>query len=285
MDQSRIQKILSSKRVLQVLFFIAAVALVTYFFPGEGKFRYTFQEGKPWKYGLLTAPFDFPIYKDEAVIQQEKDSIMLGFQPVFSFNEAIGAKSTADFEKSLTSRPGLTITPTLRKNLVQALRDTYHKGIVKILDFRDLLALFPFGKGMDAAHIDEFGYVVLLCQFHQIAGTQHIGVPELQSVIGRNAHAACAVNDHIFPPGDKKRTETFLFTYISVHCLHIADGRFLSREQKSCDLLSAFYQLSDQHISQMAGRAGDDIGCFRIRIVVQALLLSGHVAVSFMERL
>ena len=45
MDQSRIQKILSSKRVLQVLFFIAAVALVTYFFPGEGKFRYTFQEG------------------------------------------------------------------------------------------------------------------------------------------------------------------------------------------------------------------------------------------------
>lgn len=138
MDQSRIQKILSSKRVLQVLFFIAAVALVTYFFPGEGKFRYTFQEGKPWKYGLLTAPFDFPIYKDEAVIQQEKDSIMLGFQPVFSFNEAIGAKSTADFEKSLTSRPGLTITPALRRNLVQALRETYHKGIISSDDYTRL---------------------------------------------------------------------------------------------------------------------------------------------------
>ena len=130
MDQTRIQKILSSKRVLQFVFFIAAITLVTYFFPGEGKFRYSFQEGKPWKYGLLTAPFDFPIYKDETVIEQEKDSIMLGFQPIFSFNEAISAKSTADFENSLNSLTGLTISPELRKNMVQALRDTYRKGIV-----------------------------------------------------------------------------------------------------------------------------------------------------------
>ena len=138
MDQTRIQKILSSKRVLQFLFFIAAVALVTYFFPGEGKFRYTFQEGKPWKYGLLTAPFDFPIYKDEAVIQQEKDSIMLGFQPVFSFNNTVGTKSTTDFEKSLGSHPNLTISPSLRKNLVEALRDTYRKGIVSSDDYTRL---------------------------------------------------------------------------------------------------------------------------------------------------
>lgn len=63
MDKNRIQKFLSSTRVLQFVFFVAAVTLVTYFFPREGKFRYTFQEGKPWKYGLLTAPFDFPVYK------------------------------------------------------------------------------------------------------------------------------------------------------------------------------------------------------------------------------
>ena len=44
MEKKRIREILSSTRVLQFIFFIAAVALVTYFFPGEGKFRYTFQE-------------------------------------------------------------------------------------------------------------------------------------------------------------------------------------------------------------------------------------------------
>ena len=130
MDKNRIQKFLSSTRVLQFVFFVAAVTLVTYFFPREGKFRYTFQEGKPWKYGLLTAPFDFPVYKDEAVIQQERDSIMLDFQPVFSHNESIEKKSVDDFEKALSNYTEMSIPPTLRKNLVQALREAYRKGIV-----------------------------------------------------------------------------------------------------------------------------------------------------------
>lgn len=127
MDKNRIQKFLSSTRVLQFVFFVAAVTLVTYFFPREGKFRYTFQEGKPWKYGLLTAPFDFPVYKDEAVIQQERDSIMLDFQPVFSHNESIEKKSVDDFEKALSNYTEMSIPPTLRKNLVQALREAYRK--------------------------------------------------------------------------------------------------------------------------------------------------------------
>ena len=130
MDKNRIQKFLSSTRVLQFVFFVAAVTLVTYFFPREGKFRYTFQEGKPWKYGLLTAPFDFPVYKDEAVIQQERDSIMLDFQPVFSHNKSIEKKSVDDFEKALSNYTEMSIPPTLRKNLVQALREAYRKGIV-----------------------------------------------------------------------------------------------------------------------------------------------------------
>ena len=53
-----------------------------------------------WKYGLLTAPFDFPVYKDEAVIQQERDSIMLDFQP-----SLIGSPSkTRTYNNSINSR-------------------------------------------------------------------------------------------------------------------------------------------------------------------------------------
>ncbi len=130
MDKNRIQKFLSSTRVLQFVFFVAAVALVIYFFPREGKFRYTFQEGKPWKYGLLTAPFDFPIYKDEAVIQQEQDSILRNFQPIFSYNKSIETKAVSDFEKTLNSHTEISISPTFRNNLIQALHETYRKGIL-----------------------------------------------------------------------------------------------------------------------------------------------------------
>ena len=44
-----------------VVYFVVTALLIAYFFPREGKFRYQFYEGKPWRYGLLTAPSDFPI--------------------------------------------------------------------------------------------------------------------------------------------------------------------------------------------------------------------------------
>ena len=53
------------------VYFIVAALLIAYFFPREGKFRYQFYEGKPWRYGLLTAPSDFPIYKTDAEVQAE----------------------------------------------------------------------------------------------------------------------------------------------------------------------------------------------------------------------
>lgn len=55
---------------------------------------------------------------------------MLDFQPVFSHNESIEKKSVDDFEKALSNYTEMSIPPTLRKNLVQALREAYRKGIV-----------------------------------------------------------------------------------------------------------------------------------------------------------
>ena len=39
-----------------VVYFVVTALLIAYFLPREGKFRYQFYEGKPWRYGLLTAP-------------------------------------------------------------------------------------------------------------------------------------------------------------------------------------------------------------------------------------
>lgn len=47
-----------------VVYFVVTALLIAYFFPREGKFRYQFYEGKPWRYGLLTAPSDFPDLQD-----------------------------------------------------------------------------------------------------------------------------------------------------------------------------------------------------------------------------
>ena len=57
------------------VYFIVAALLIAYFFPREGKFRYQFYEGKPWRYGCL--PLErLPIYKTDAEVQAERDSAL-----------------------------------------------------------------------------------------------------------------------------------------------------------------------------------------------------------------
>ena len=49
--------------IYKSLIFIATVSGNSLLFTNEGKFNYQFDINKPWKYGLLQASFDFPIYK------------------------------------------------------------------------------------------------------------------------------------------------------------------------------------------------------------------------------
>ncbi len=72
-----------------VVYFVVTALLIAYFFPREGKFRYQFYEGKPWRYGLLTAPSDFPIYKTDDEVKAEKDSVLRKFEPYYRMNPDI----------------------------------------------------------------------------------------------------------------------------------------------------------------------------------------------------
>jgi len=77
----------SKKRiVIPIIYFVFTALLIAFFFPREGKFRYQFYEGKPWRYDLLTAPSDFPIYKTDEEIKAEKDSVRLNFVPYYQMN-------------------------------------------------------------------------------------------------------------------------------------------------------------------------------------------------------
>ncbi|MDR1332554.1 MAG: HDIG domain-containing protein [Tannerella sp.] len=84
----------AKKSVVQpvILFAVAAIVL-TYFFPREGRFSYQFYEGKPWRYDLLTAPFDFSIYKTESEIGAERDSMRALFSPYFRMDTDVKVRA------------------------------------------------------------------------------------------------------------------------------------------------------------------------------------------------
>ena len=58
-------------RIFRVLLFILSAFLIIYFFPKSGKFKYNFENGRPWQSENLYAPFDFAIKKSKQEIDDE----------------------------------------------------------------------------------------------------------------------------------------------------------------------------------------------------------------------
>ncbi|MEG2514917.1 MAG: hydrolase, partial [Bacteroidaceae bacterium] len=97
MDNSKNKVRFSYKDLLyKTLIFVATVTVIVYFLPREGKFNYQFDINKPWKYGLLTASFDFPVYKDETLVKQEQDSILALYQPYYLLDNKIEETELAE---------------------------------------------------------------------------------------------------------------------------------------------------------------------------------------------
>ncbi|NQX86055.1 MAG: HDIG domain-containing protein [Flavobacteriaceae bacterium] len=75
--------------IYKVLLFIATTFLIVYFFPTSGKFRYSFEKGKPWQSEHLYAPFDFAIKKTTSEIENEKRQIEQNSTLYFNSNTEV----------------------------------------------------------------------------------------------------------------------------------------------------------------------------------------------------
>lgn len=84
--------------IYRILLFAISIVLIVYLFPKEGKFKYEFQQGKPWLHEDLIAPYDFTIYKLESEIKDEKDSILTSFRPYYKFDTTIYHRQKRNFE-------------------------------------------------------------------------------------------------------------------------------------------------------------------------------------------
>ncbi|MCP9611599.1 HD family phosphohydrolase [Coprobacter tertius] len=130
MEVKKKYKFISRKALFQTLFFIGAVLLTIYFYPREEKFRYHFQEGKPWKYGLLTASFDFPIYKSRDQVKREQDSILKTLQPYITYNPEIGKKQVERFQSAYHTSLKNKLSVSLYNNIFNAIQEVYKQGII-----------------------------------------------------------------------------------------------------------------------------------------------------------
>jgi hypothetical protein len=130
-----------SSLAYKVLIFIATVAVIVYFLPRDGKFNYQFDLGKPWKYGQLMATFDFPIYKDDAVIAHEMDSLKHAFQPYFNIDKAKEAEAVAKLRSNCSGKlKSILPSNDYSKYLERTLREIYSVGIISAEDVQRLVS-------------------------------------------------------------------------------------------------------------------------------------------------
>ena len=120
------------------IFFIT-VAIIVYFMPKERSFSYQYEMNKPWKYGLLQASFDFPIYKGEEQVQAEQDSALATYAPYYHINTEVREKMLRKFKKDYADSLMYTIPyPIYRVHLEKMLKMIYDKGVISPNDYNQL---------------------------------------------------------------------------------------------------------------------------------------------------
>jgi len=124
---------------VRIVAFLAAVLLLMQMFPSQNKFEYTYNNHKPWKYNLLTAPFDFFIYKDAQNLKHEQDSILKQVLPYYNVNDEAQQKALKNFSHNFAN-VGADSVKLLYKNFVlEQLKVVYSQGIISSKDYETIL--------------------------------------------------------------------------------------------------------------------------------------------------
>jgi putative nucleotidyltransferase with HDIG domain len=139
MKKSRSKYHIKTRVYIPVLFILATL-LITYIFPRQGDFRYSFTEGRPWRYGLLTAPRDFPIFKSTQQLQQDQDSILVFYEPYYKIDDEAQKEAIANFDADSNLKPGLSkLERTYIAYIRNKLHEIYNKGIMSSTEYDKLL--------------------------------------------------------------------------------------------------------------------------------------------------
>lgn len=209
MEHSKMKNRFSWRDLLyKSLLFVGTVALIVYFLPRDGKFNYQFDINKPWKYGQLIATFDFPIYKDDAVVKREQDSLMASFQPYYELNKEVEKDAIAKLKQNYqTNLKGILPSIDYLRYIERTLKGIYQAGIVSTENIQQLhkdstSAIMVIDDKLANSHPIEGIYTVKNAYEHLLsADSTHYK---------REILRQCALNEYITPnlTFDEQRTQT-----------------------------------------------------------------------------
>jgi len=122
----------------RTILIITTVTIVVWSMPHDNRSYFHVEEGKPWKYADFTAPFDFPIYKSEAVIREERDSALSQYEPYYKYNQSVEQRMVQKFNKDYAD--GIPDLPASYMGIISnRLQSLYQQGIIDQKEYTTLL--------------------------------------------------------------------------------------------------------------------------------------------------
>lgn len=111
--------------VFRTIFMIAAVMVVCWALPHQEAFRYEYEVGKPWRYGRLVAPFDFPVYRSDSAVKVMEDSLHARVIPCFVVDEEVSDRCLRRAQSARSQ-----FSADAYRHLLQGLSEMYTHGIL-----------------------------------------------------------------------------------------------------------------------------------------------------------
>ncbi len=99
-----------------------AFLLLVLLMPRSAKFAYDYRKGRAWKYETLYAQFDFPIYKTDEQMREERGNASTEAIPYYKFSDEITSRNLRSAERLELGN--------LRSAVVSSMRAIYTKGVM-----------------------------------------------------------------------------------------------------------------------------------------------------------
>ncbi|KGN90260.1 hydrolase [Porphyromonas crevioricanis] len=123
-----------------LLILLGAALLITLLAPSEQKFKYTFFEGKPWAYDLLTAPYDIPILKTKEAIKEEQDSLCERQLPYYNLRMDLLDTALEHWKNEFKELYAKQLPPAYYSYVEKQLNELYHNGMMDEAEKENLRA-------------------------------------------------------------------------------------------------------------------------------------------------
>ena len=143
---------------IRAAFVLLTTLLIVWFLPRNEGRKFDYEVGEPWHYGTIIAKYDFPVYKTEEALAQERDSLLRQFQPYYDYNSIIEVEEIAKLRQDLRNN-NISLPGGFEEHIIDRLHRFYQSGIMETPTYNRIHAdttnqvRIVFGKDAESVNI------------------------------------------------------------------------------------------------------------------------------------